>query len=352
MESISDNSAFSPRFSKSILFRSVTNMACVYSMTLRPSALPAFGVFAIAARHQNFAHAAEELGLTASAVSHHVRGLEVALGVKLFQRHARGVALTPEGRSLADAATAALADIDVVATALKSEVRGAARVRIATLHSLTYCWLLPRLPRFTASNPRTKLGFETATAIARFDHTGPDLAIRYGAGYWPGLTATHLMDEYLFPAGSPLLPGIDAATEPAHIPKLPLIADSVFEGWREWFRAAGMRGMRFAETHSFTDSTDAIRAATCGLGVMLARSRIVEPYLTGGDLVRLPGPMVKARFAYYAVHPSHRRLTAPAAGFLEWLRHEAAQETPEPPVFTPAINAREAGAVNTTKVHR
>ena len=75
-------------------------------MSLRPSALPAFGVFAIAARHQNFAHAAEELGQTASVVSHHVRGLEVALGVKLFQRHARGVTLTPEGRSLADAATA------------------------------------------------------------------------------------------------------------------------------------------------------------------------------------------------------------------------------------------------------
>jgi LysR family transcriptional regulator, glycine cleavage system transcriptional activator len=303
-------------------------------MTLRPSALPAFGVFAIAARHQNFAHAAEELGQTASVVSHHVRGLEVTLGVKLFQRHARGVTLTPEGRSLADAATAALADIDVVAMALKSGVRGAAPVRVATLHSLTYCWLLPRLPRFLASHPRIKLSFETATAIARFDHTGPDLAVRYGGGYWPGLTSTYLMDEYLFPAGSPLLPGIDAVTGAAHIPKLPLIADSLFEGWREWFRAAGTRGVRFTEMHSFTDSTDAIRAAICRLGVMLARSRIVEPYLLGGDLVRLPGPMVKARFAYYAVHPSHRRLTAAAAGFLEWLRHEAAQENQEPPIFT------------------
>jgi DNA-binding transcriptional LysR family regulator len=309
-------------------------------MTLRPSTLPAFGVFAIAARHQNFAHAAEELGQTASVVSHHVRGLEGALGVKLFQRHARGVTLTPEGRSLADAATAALADIDVVATALKSGVRGATPVRVATLHSLTYCWLLPRLPRFLASHPRIKLSFETATAIARFDPTGPDLAIRYGGGHWPGLTSTYLMDEYLFPAASPLLPGIDAVTGPAQIPKLPLIADSVFEGWREWFRAAGTRGVRFTETHSFTDSTDAIRAAICGLGVTLARSRIVEPYLRGGDLVRLPGQVLKARFAYYAVQPSHRRLAAGAAGFLEWLRHEAGQESAEPPVFTPAAGRR------------
>jgi len=130
-------------------------------MTLRPTALPAFGVFAVAARHQNFANAAEGLGLTASAVSHHVRGLEATLGVKLFQRHARGVVLTVEGRSLADAATAALADIDAVAIALNSVARSSTRVRVAALHSLTYCWLLPRLPRFVAAHPRIRLSFET-----------------------------------------------------------------------------------------------------------------------------------------------------------------------------------------------
>lgn len=61
---------------------------------MRSALLPALAAFASAARHQNFAHAAEELHLTASAVSHHVRKLETALGVSLFQRHARGVALT------------------------------------------------------------------------------------------------------------------------------------------------------------------------------------------------------------------------------------------------------------------
>ena len=75
-------------------------------MTLRPDWLPALSAFEAAARHQNFAHAAEELHLTASAVSHHVRKLEDRLGVALFQRHARGVILTAEGRQLADAAAA------------------------------------------------------------------------------------------------------------------------------------------------------------------------------------------------------------------------------------------------------
>src|ERR1700738_5191899 len=136
-------------------------------MTLRPTALPAFGVFAVAARHQNFAHAAEELDLTASAVSHHVRTLERSLGVKLFQRHARGVDLTAEGRALADAATGALSDIDAVAASLRSLGRNVDRLRLATLHSFSYCWLLPRVRSFTDANPRVRLSVETGLALTR-----------------------------------------------------------------------------------------------------------------------------------------------------------------------------------------
>ena len=305
-------------------------------MTLRPTALPAFGVFAVAARHQNFANAAEELGLTASAVSHHVRGLESTLGVKLFQRHARGVALTDEGRSLADAANVALSDLDAVAVALNSDARQATRVRVAALHSLTYCWLLPRLSRFVAAHPRIRLSFETGIAITRFDHTGPDLAIRHGAGSWPGLTADHIMDEYLFPAASPTMKGLHAVTEAAHVANLPMVTDLAHQGWREWFRSAGVRGVRLPEMHSFTDSTDAMQAAVLGYGAILARSRIVDPYIRDGRLVRLCGPAVKARYGYYAVYPSHRRPTASVENFLSWLRQEGARASNEmPPVFTP-----------------
>lgn len=303
-------------------------------MTLRPTALPAFGVFAVAARHQNFANAAEELGLTASAVSHHVRGLEATLGVKLFQRHARGVALTGEGRTLADAANAALSDIDAVAVALNGVARNATRVQVAALHSVTYCWLLPRLPRFVAAHPRIRLSFETGTAITRFDHTGPDLAIRHGAGSWPGLTADPIMDEYLFPAAPPSMKGLRQVTEAAHVATLPLVTDLAHQGWREWFRAAGVRSVHLPDMHSFTDSTDAMQAATHGIGAILARSRIVEPYIREGKLVRIAGPAIKARYGYYAVYPSHRRPTAAAESFIEWVRDEAAKESNElPPVF-------------------
>jgi DNA-binding transcriptional LysR family regulator len=294
-------------------------------MPFRPTVLPHFGVFAAAARHQNFAHAAEELHLTASAVSHHVRRLEATLGAVLFQRHARGVSLTAEGRALADAANGALADLYAAFSAVRKQSRDIVPLRIATLHSLAYCWLIPRLPRFTAAYPHVRVNIEAGTSLARLDDAGPHLAVRHGPGHWPGLTAHHLMDENLFPVASPTLPGIAAVTEPEHIARLPLVADHALQGWPDWFRAAGVRGVQLPQMHSFTDSTDAMQAAICGMGAALGRTYIAAPYLRSGQLVRLVGPPLKARFAYYAVHPSHRRLTAEAASFIGWVRQEAAQ---------------------------
>jgi LysR family transcriptional regulator, glycine cleavage system transcriptional activator len=295
-------------------------------MPLRPTVLPAFGVFAAAARHQNFAHAAEELHLTASAVSHHVRRLESTLGVVLFQRHARGVALTAEGRALADAAGNALADLDAVVGSLRAGPREVAHVRITALHSFTHCWLLPRLSQFTSAHPNVHLHIETNMALARFDDAGPDLGIRHGPGHWPGLTAHHLMDEELFPVAAPDMPGIGQVARAADVATLPLVADLAVQGWRDWFRTVGVRGARLRETHTFSDSTDAMLAAVCRMGAALARTHIVAPYLARGELVRLAGPAIKAKFAYYAVHPAHRRPSAAAAAFVEWVRAQSSDE--------------------------
>ncbi|QSQ38761.1 LysR substrate-binding domain-containing protein [Xanthomonas translucens] len=286
-------------------------------MQLRPALLPALGVFAVAARHQNFAHAAEELHLTASAVSHHVRKLEALLGTTLFQRHARGVKLTAEGRQLADAASAALADT--------------APLRITTLRSLSYCWLLPRLPRFCQAHPHVRLDIQTDAAFSRFEDGGPDLGIRYGQGEWPGLTSHHLMDDALFPVASPALPQLATLHHPEQIAQLPLLTDMSPQGWRDWFRAAAVRGVELPPMHTFNDSTDAMRAAVYGVGAVLARKHIAQPYLQRYELVRLPGPALKARYSYYIVHPSHRLPSPAASQFIDWLKREALDEpTPMP----------------------
>lgn len=292
-------------------------------MTLRPDFLSALAAFESAARHQNFAHAAEELHLTASAVSHHVRKLEARLGVSLFQRHARGVALTAEGRQLADSASSAMADMEAVLGGLRAGEDEEQRLRISTLHSLAYTWLLPRLPRFLARHPRVRLSVDTEVGLTRFEDGGHDLAIRHGPGHWSGLTAHHLMDDALFPVAAPKLPGIAKVKTAADIARLPLINDMARQGWHDWFRAAGVHGAELPAAHVFSDTTDAFEAASFGLGAALAREKIVAPWLADGRLVRLPGPSLPTRWNYFIVHPAHRRLRAGAQAFVDWLLDDA-----------------------------
>jgi DNA-binding transcriptional LysR family regulator len=288
-------------------------------MVLRPDWLPALSAFESAARHQNFAHAAEELNLTSSAVSHHVRKLEARLGVSLFQRHARGVTLTAEGRRLADASGSALADMEGALRTLRGDRDEGHRVRITTLHSLAYTWLTPRLPDFAAKHPEIRLAFDTETALTRFDEGGPDLGIRHGPGHWPGLASHRLMDEMLYPVASPHMDGFDAIRVPADIANVPLIIDHARQGWHDWFRFAHVHGAQLNERYSFSDTTDAFKAAAAGLGAALARERVVVPYLANGSLVELPGPRLPARWSYHIVYPAHRRLRPAAQVFVDWL---------------------------------
>ena len=229
------------------------------------------------------------------------------------------MALTAEGRQLADTAGSALADVEDVLRGLRANHESESLVRVATLHSWTCGWLLPRLPDFAATHPRIRLGIETGFALARFDDGGPDLGIRHGTGTWPGLTARLLLQEDLFPVAAPTMPGLDAVVRPADIARLPLIADAARQGWHDWFRAANVRGATFVERFRFSDSNAALNAAALGLGVALAREHIVAPFLQDGRLVTLPGPRMRGRWSYFLIHPNHRRLRPPAQAFADWL---------------------------------
>lgn len=292
--------------------------------TLRGDWLPAMAAFEAAARHQNFAHAAGELHLTASAVSHHVRKLEARLGVALFVRHARGVSLTADGRRLADAAGNALADVDGAVRALQDARGSEQRVRLAALHSFVHAWLLPRLPRFAADNPGVRIEFDVGIAPVRFDDDGPDFAVRHGPGQWPGLAAQLLLREALFPVAAPSLPGAAEARNAGDVARLPLVADLGRQGWPDWCRHAGVRNPRLDQRYVFNDSTDMLEAAALGLGAALAREHTVAAWLGSGRLRRLPGPMLPGRFAHHVVHPAHRPLRPAAQRVVDWLLAEAA----------------------------
>lgn len=289
-------------------------------MPLRPSLFSSLSVFATVVRHKNFAHAAEELHLTASAVSHHIRKLEAMLDLTLFSRHARGVSMTPEGRLLADATGSALTDVEAVLDALHESHR-IQRVRISILPSLATDWLMPRLGRFREAHPDILLSIATNNLLARFDDGSLDLGVRYGPGQWPGVTARFLMSGALFPAAPPAMAaGIET---PEQITQLPLITDIAPEGWREWFRHAGVHGAPLAGMYDISSSANGLRAAAGGLGAILARKRLAEPLLADGRLVRLPGPEMPTRYSYYIVHAAQQRPKPATRRFITWLEREA-----------------------------
>ena len=198
------------------------------------------------------------------------------------------------------------------------------RVRITTLHSLIYTWLLPRLPDLAALHPQLRLVFDSGIGLTRFDDGGPDLGIRHGPGHWPGLTAHHVMDDALFPMATAEI--AKRVATPADIARLPLVSDLARQGWHDWFRAAGVHGAQLDVRHTFSDSTAALEASALGLGATLAREKIAKPWLDNGRLHRLPGPMLSTRWSYYIVYPSHRRLRPAAQRFVDWLLSVSAPE--------------------------
>lgn len=294
-------------------------------MSLRSDWLSALAAFETAARHQNFAHAAEELHLTASAVSHHVRKLEARLGVALFRRHARGVSLTAEGRRLADSASQAIGDLDSVMRELSTGQDARDTVVVTTLHSFVHGWLIPRLPRFAAAHPDIRLRIDTGFALTRFDDGGPDFGIRFGPGQWPGLSAQLLLEERLFAAAAPDFDGIGRLRSAADVAGHPLLADLSHFGWHDWFRANDVHAAVDEARMVFSDSTDMLEAAAHGLGIALAREHVAAPWLASGRLQALPGRWVVGRRAYHLVQPGHRRLRPAARVLYDWLRAEAAQ---------------------------
>src|SRR4051812_46558215 len=170
-------------------------------MARRLPPLAALRPFEAAARLESFTRAADELHLTHGAVSHQVRALEAHLGVPLFARHGKRVALTIAGKGFAERVRAALGEIAQAADALR--VRRDDRLSVSVLPSFASRWLMPRLIRFMDANPELEVNVTATTALADFAADEIDVAIRFGGGPWPPLVCEQFLDDEYFPVTSP-----------------------------------------------------------------------------------------------------------------------------------------------------
>lgn len=229
--------------------------------------------------------AAAELCVTPSAVSRQIKQLEEQLGVTLFLRE-------PSGLSLTAAGTAYLREVQVAFAALERgtastrAVGGTALVRVACVQTLAANWIIPHLGELLASHPEVEIQLVTGDGLADIARGEVDLAIRFGQGSWPGVASEPLVDLDLFPVAAPRLAA-----------KLRTPEDLVAERWlhltlyprafRDWLAAAGLPDISSTRNLSFDAGDLVFRAAATGLGVAMASTVLVRPYLEDRSLVRL-----------------------------------------------------------------
>jgi len=283
--------------------------------------LEALRVFEVAARHGSFSRAADELHVTHGAVSHRIRSLEDHLSVRLFERRANGMALTSEGGQLLASVSAAIDEITRGVERLRGH--SAIELTVSLLPVMAARWLIPRLSRFHERFPDVDINIRTSLALANFRSDGVDLAIRYGAGRWPGLRAVKLADEELFPVCSPHFNGGHLPTEPSQLLKLPLLRDLNLP-WAGWFRLAGIDLREDVRGTSFVDANLLLQAAISGQGIALARRWIAAEEIASGSLVKLFDTSLRTAYSHYIVYPEASERIRKVVVFRDWLLEEGA----------------------------
>jgi DNA-binding transcriptional LysR family regulator len=288
-----------------------------------PSTL-ALTAFEAAARHQSYTKAADELAVTQSAVCRQIAGLEDFLGVRLFRRNRRGVALTGAGLSYCRQVTARLDEVERDTLDLMARGGEGGALELGVVPTFASKWLLPRMPAFVASHPGIHVNLAAQTRPFLFDDTAFDAAIYAGETTWPGTDGVFLMRENLVAVCSPQRLGIrkrSLATSDWHHHTL-LQQSTRPYAWRQWFASRGMKvegdmaGPRFELFSMLTE------AAICGMGIALIPRFLIENELKLGLLVQVVKHAQLDR-SYYLIYPEGKVENAALIAFRDWLQEQA-----------------------------
>jgi len=291
--------------------------------------LSALRAFEAAARHMSFSKAATELHVTPAAISHQIHALEEDLGIRLFHRMNRSIELTASARILFPGLSEAFAGIQSSVRRLRAH-NDTGTLTVTASPSFAAKWLVLRLHRFQEQRLEVDVRISATDDVVDLTKGDFDIAIRYGAGHYPGLDVELLLKNEVFPACSPqLLSAGPPLRTPDDLTLHNLIHDQAVERdplaptWPMWLKAAGVKNVPATTGLSFNNMHLALDAAIAGHGVVLAQSTIAAADLAAGRLVRLFTLALPDQFAYYIV-------TAPGAlerpkvqAFRDWLRCEA-----------------------------
>jgi DNA-binding transcriptional LysR family regulator len=299
--------------------------------------LPLYGLraFEAAARHLAVSRAAEELGVTHSAVSHQIRALEDQLGVELFDRRRKPVRLTAEGERLLRRVREAFDSLcDATTRAKAGHLEG--DLSISCVPGLGANWLVPLLGQFLKAFPRLRLTVLTEHWRQPAASAEADLAIVYGSAEYPGRRVIRLGHSQFFPVCSPrLAEGEAPIRRPADLRRCNLLHEYDEEGWSRWFASAGVPWTSEAASEArgiFFDSAHwSLQAARAGYGVALGDLPTVDADLREGRLLRLFEESIPALHPYHLLTPPADRISGPIRELERWIvegfRRFRAEET-------------------------
>ncbi len=288
--------------------------------------LKAMRAFEAAARHLSFTNAAAELCVTQGALSHHVNTLEAALGVKLFIRYHRAIALTPKGeilfRALREAFDLIQDGVNQVAGEPASTV-----LRIKLPPTFAIRWLVPRLVRLHALDNRQDVRITTSHRVVDFSREDIDVAIYSGSRPPEGLICRRLFGEVITPVCSPaLLKTSPPLRNPDDLKRFTLLCSlNRPRDWPRWLESAGAREVDGNGGLKFENSGLAYQAALDNLGVAMAQIALVEEDLRAGRLIRPFEHTVTTEDGYFIVYPRRSQNRAGVRLFERWILQESEQ---------------------------
>ncbi|MES2055254.1 MAG: LysR substrate-binding domain-containing protein [Pseudomonadota bacterium] len=281
--------------------------------------LAALRAFEAAARHESFRKAADELAVTPTAISHQIRLLEAVLGLALFVRQTRRVALTDAGLRLYptlrdgfDAFARTIADL--------RPPTGRSAVTLSATTLFTARVLLPALGAFQALYPGYDLRLHASDEVVDLGTGVADIAVRYGAGPFAGLVAEPLLADRFGIVCSPRL-GLSAPADLHHTPLLHTEwkRRAGAPDWRQWARLAGMDDLRVAEGPRFTDDGHALQVAIAGHGAAIASLVLARAEIDAGLLVHPFGPVIDGA-TYHVVATPEALAGAEIQAVRDWLK--------------------------------
>ena len=254
---------------------------------MRTPSLKAINTFQIAARHSSFAVAADELCITPSAVSHQIKTLETALGLPLFSRSARALALTDAGARYLEQIDDLFMRLDAVTEQLRARF-GRSSVRLHVPAYFASEMLLPRLSEFAKLHAGIDLRIETQGAHGRAHVAEADISVVVGSGPWNGLIAHPLFAQSLVPAASPEL----LAEKPVNAYEdlnshTLLVHEARRDDWDRWAANVGLKTLNPAQIVRIDSMSAATRAAEKSIGIALLPAELSRRKFTSGRLARV-----------------------------------------------------------------